>query len=136
MKTNREIAHENGLRFGIGIRDGNKRTARAHGTVSGRRLKDESPGEEEAKQDEDMHEPLLSVVASDDEDKDIERRSEDGHGSWSVVDGLRAPSLAATWAVLIQGPVTYLRERDQPRYQPPREGLREAQVTAERPGDG
>ena len=104
--------------------------------ASRRRLKGEVPGEEEAKQDEDTREPLLSVVASDDEDEDIKCRSEDGHRSWSVVDGLRAPSLAATCAVLIQGPVTYLRERDQPRYQPPREGLREAQVTAERLGDG
>ena len=33
MKTNREIAYENGPRFGTGIRDGNTRTARAHGTV-------------------------------------------------------------------------------------------------------
>merc|ERR1712078_523825 len=33
LKTKRKHVYENGPRFGAGFRDGNKRTARAHGTV-------------------------------------------------------------------------------------------------------
>ena len=33
LKTKRKNVYENGPRFGAGFRDGNKRTARAHGTV-------------------------------------------------------------------------------------------------------
>ena len=104
--------------------------------ASGRGFAGESPGKEEAKQGEEIYESPLPVGASDDEDEATMRRSEDGYKSWSVFDGPRTPSRAATRPVLIQGPVTYLRKREQPRYQPLRDGLRGALATAESRGDG
>ena len=94
----------------------------------------EEAKEEPEVKDQDM--PLLAVVASDDEDKATMCRSEDGHRSWSVFDGPRIPSRAATCPVLIQEPVTYLRGEEQPGYQPLRSGLRGAQASDESRGNG
>ena len=121
------------MRQRLGRRSGQ---AGLHTHASERGFESESPGKKGAKQDEDIYEPPLPVEASDDEDEATMRRSEDGHKSWSVVDGPRTPSRSATRTVLIQGPVTYLRKREQPRYQPLRDGLWGALVTAEDRGDG
>ena len=119
-----------------------RRSAQAglHARGDGRGLKAESPGEE-AKQEEDAQEPLLPVVASDDEGETTVRGSEGGRSSWSVIDETlgarpRATGRTSTRTVLVQSPVTYLRKRAQPRFQPLPDVLWGALVTAESLGDG
>ena len=99
----------------------------------------EKAEEEPEVKDQDM--PLLAVVASDDEDETTVRGSEGGRSSWSVIDETlgarpRATGRTSTRRVLVQSPVTYLRKREQPRFQPLRDRLWGALVTAESLGDG
>ena len=79
--------------------------------------------------------------ASDDEDKATMRRDEGARSSWSFADEtftdrFEARSRKLTRTVLVQGPVTYLRKRAQPRFQPLAEGMWGALVTTGEPASG
>ena len=100
----------------------------------------EFPGEQ-ARQEEAFRAPLLPVEASDEEDEATMRRDEGARSSWSFAyetftDRFEARSRKLTRTVLVQGPVTYLRKRAQPRFQPLAEGMWGALVTTEEPASG